>query len=122
MILLGITQIPYEKIEKIKTIDEIQNTSSNSTVLFNYDLGTLKHCHSNDVACAVIVKSITQSIYANALMAKYIICEQNIAKTLQEIAENYMFDSKIITIIDDENQIESIALKAIDGIIIRDIL
>lgn len=122
MILLGDTQIPYERIEKIATINDIQNSSPNSTVLFKYNVELLKHCHLNDLASAVIVSNLVEAIYANALRAKYIICEQNIAKTLQDIAETYMFDSKIITIICEQNEIENIALVGIDGIIYKDIL
>ena len=122
MILLGDTQIPYERIEKIATINDIQNSSPNSTVLFKYNVELLKHCHLNDLSSAVIVSNIVEAIYSNALRAKYIICEQNIAKTLQDIAETYMFDSKIITIICEQNEIENIALMGIDGIIYKDIL
>lgn len=122
MILLGDKQIPYEKIEKIATIEAIKETSSNATVLYEYNLELLKHCHLNDIPSAVIVSNLIEAIYANALMAKYIICEQNIAKTLQDIAETYMFDSKIITIICEQNEIENIALMGIDGIIYKDIL
>lgn len=122
MILLGDTQIPYERIEKIATINDIQNSSPNSTVLFKYNVELLKHCHLNDLSSAVIVSNIVEAIYSNALRAKYIICEQNIAKTLQDIAETYMFDSKIITIICEQNEIENIALMGIDGIIYKDFL
>lgn len=122
MIFLGDSNIPYETIEKITSIQMIEQTSPNATVLFDFDVQILQHCQKNDVLCAVIVKDITQALYANALMAKYIICEQSIAKTLQNLAENYMFDSKIITIINSSKEIENIALDGIDGVIYKGLL
>ena len=66
--------------------------------------------------------SIKEAIYANSLNAKYIISEKELAKAIQKIADNYMFDSKILAVIETNDEIEEIAQSEIDGIIYKSIL
>lgn len=122
MIILGDKIIPYEEIICINSVDEISNTKANSTILFEYDESILKYCSQNSLLFGVIVKTLKESIYANSLQAKYIICTNPLDKTIQDIAESYIFDSKILSIIEDSEQIETVALKKIDGVIYRNLL
>ncbi len=122
MILIGDENIPYETIEKIETIKDIETTKSNSTVLFNFDIDTLKYTQANDIRCIVKVTTIQELIYASNLGASYIMPESKILKSSQKLADNYMFDSKILAIIDNENQIEQMALDEIDGIIYKHLI
>lgn len=122
MILLGDKNIPFEETSYITTHEEINNTKPNSTVLFDYDIKLMKYCEENSIEYGVIVSSIKESIYANSLDAKYIICEKNISSQLQKLATNYMFDSKVLAKIENDTQIEEVALENIDGAIYKDIL
>lgn len=122
MILLGDDLVPFENLIFINSIDEIKKSSGNTTLIFEYDENLLKYCFENSLGYAVVVNSVKESIYANSLNSKYIICHKNLDKTVQKIAENYMFDSKILTIINNCNEIEEIALKEIDGIIYKKLL
>jgi hypothetical protein len=122
VILLGDKDIIYEKIEKVKYCEDIKKTQSNSTVLFSFDLKILKYTFKNSINCAVIVSNIKDLIYSSKLNAKYIIVDDSILLKSQKIAENYMFDSKILAIINCCDEIENIALKGIDGIIYKNIL
>ena len=70
----------------------------------------------------VYVKSIKEAIYATNFNTKYIICENELAKKLQKIADNYMWDSKILTIIKSSDDFEKVALEEIDGAIYSDLL
>ena len=117
MILIGDDNISYENIERIDSIKDISSTKPQSTALFNFDLEILKHTQVNDINSAVIVNNIREVIYASSLNARYIIVENNLSKIAQKIADNYMFDSKILVIIKDENEIEQSAIDEIDGII-----
>jgi hypothetical protein len=76
----------------------------------------------NNINFAVIVNSIKESIYANSLNAKYILPKKRVLESIQKVAENYMFDSKILATIQDEDEIENIALKQIDGVIYKNIM
>ncbi|MCK5110186.1 MAG: hypothetical protein KAQ94_01610 [Arcobacteraceae bacterium] len=122
MILIGDENIPYENIEKINNIEDIKNTKPNSTVLFNFDIEILKYTKLHDINSAVIANDIKEVIYASSMDAKYIIPIGDIVIQTQKIADNYMFDSKILAVIDNSNEIVEMALKEIDGIVYRYIL
>ncbi|WP_419764761.1 MAG: hypothetical protein ACNI28_13320 [Arcobacter sp.] len=122
MIIIGDKLIPYEETFYISSIDEISNTKPNSTIFFEYDENILKYCFENGLLFGVIINSLKESIYANSLQAKYIICTNALDKTIQDLAENYMFDSKVLSIIDTSEQIESVATNKIDGVIYKDLL
>ncbi|WP_321315605.1 hypothetical protein [Halarcobacter sp.] len=117
MILIGDNLIPHKACFFIDSIMDIEHTEPNSTLIFNYDENLLLYCRKNHISCAVVISSIKEAIYCNALNSKYIICDRKIAKNIQKIAENYMFDSKILAIIESDDEIEKIALSEIDGAI-----
>ncbi len=117
MILIGDGNIPYEDIKKVSSIKNILSTKPNSTVLFDFDFELLKYTVQNDINSAVVVSNIKEVIYANSLNARYIIVNKILAQKVQKIADNYMFDSKILVIIKDEDEIEQNAIYEIDGVI-----
>ncbi|MFV7790375.1 hypothetical protein ACNO6Z_05900 [Aliarcobacter lanthieri] len=122
MIIIGDKLVPYEEIFFISRIEEIKNTKPNSILVFNYDEAIVKYCFQNSLNFAVVVENLKEAIYANSLNAKYIISKIKLAKKIQKVAENYMFDSKILAIIDSNDELENIAKKEIDGIIYRKLL
>lgn len=122
MILIGDPNIAYEAIENITSIEDIKKSAPSSTVLFDFDIEILKYTNVNDIESAVIAHSIKEVIYASSLGAKYIIPRVNILIQSQKIADNYMFDSKILAVIEESEEIEKIALDEIDGVIYKAIL
>lgn len=122
MILIGDKNIPFETIKKISVIGDIETSDPNSTVIFNFDIGFLKYCKENDINSAVMVSNIKEAIYANSLEARYIIVTKEQSLQLQKIATDYMFDSRILCIIESEAEIEEVALKGIDGVIYKELL
>ncbi len=122
MILIGDNLVPYEKIFMIYHKNQIKETEANSTIIFNYNSDIMKYASTNSVSFAPIATTVKEAIYANALGAKYIIVKRNYAKEIQTVAENYMFDSKILAIIEHSGEIESIAKEEIDGVIYKNIL
>jgi hypothetical protein len=74
------------------------------------------------VKYGVIVSSIKEAIYANALGAKYIISDINTAERIQKVAQNYMFDSRILAIIKDSSLLEEAATKEIDGVVYQNLI
>ncbi len=122
MILIGDELVPYGQISFISNIEQINSTKANSIILFNYDEVLLKYAYENELSSAVIVKSIKDAIYCNNLNVKYIISEKSLSKQIQKIADNYMFDSKNLVIIDSNDEFEEIAITEIDGIIYRSLI
>lgn len=119
MIIIGDKLVPFEDIQYIENAENIKSTKANSTVIFNYDEKVLEYCYKNEISLAVIVISIKEAIYCNSLNVKYIISEKELAKKIQKIADNYMYDSKNLAIIDSNEEFESIAENEIDGVIYR---
>jgi len=122
MILLGDEHIEFECIVKVSSIEDIKNTPPNSTVAFSFDMDILKYTNQNEINCAIKVDSIKELIYANLLNAKYIIPNKSILKDSQKIADNYMFDSKVLALINEADEIEKLALDGIDGAIYEKLL
>lgn len=122
MILIGDKIVPYETCFFIDTKEKIENTKPNSTLIFNYNEELLTFCKENNIFCAVIVNNIREAVYCNALNSRYIICKKAISKNIQKIAENYMFDSKVLTVIEKSDEIEEVALSEIDGVIYSHLL
>ena len=122
MILIGDKLVPFEDIFLIKNIKDIENTKANSTVLFDFNEEILIYCYKNELASAVIVNSIKEAIYCNNLNVKYIISEKELSIELQKVADNYMYDSKILAVIDSNEELEQVAKLEIDGIIYRNLI
>ncbi|WP_375723781.1 hypothetical protein LXN10_14905 [Arcobacter sp. KX21116] len=122
MIILGDDLVPFEETSFIKEIENIKNTKANSTILFDFNENFLKYSYENNLFVGVIVHTLKEALYANALHAKYIICDKPLDKTIQDVAENYMFDSKILTIIEASDELEIVAIDKIDGAIYKNLL
>ena len=122
MILIGDKLVPYAEFCNISSITDIQNTEPNSVVSFRYNEKLLTYCAQNELNFAVVISSLKEAIYANSLNAYYIICDKDLSQSVQKIADNYMFDSKVLAIIDTAEEIEEMAQKEIDGIIYKDMI
>jgi hypothetical protein len=121
MIIIGNENIQTPEFVKITNIEEIKNTSASSVVAFDFDVKIAKYCNEHDVSYAVISDKITDAVFANALKASFIITKEN-SMQVQKLAENYMFDSKILQMIEDDNAIEQVALCGIDGVVYQSLL
>lgn len=117
MIIVGNRYIQCDDFVSVDSIDEIQNTPSNSTLIFSYDLEIMSYCFSNKLPYAVYISDITEAIFGNNLGAKYLITGKTHSFEVQKVAENYMFDSKVLVVIDGDAMIEEIAKNGIDGVI-----
>jgi len=122
MILIGDPHIPYESITRVDSKEDITKTEPNTTVVFEMNMELLSYCTGNSLHCGVIAKNTLEVIYAHNLGARYIIVPKELAKQMQELADNYMFDSKILAIISNTDEIAVCAEQHIDGIIYEDIL
>lgn len=122
MILIGDENIAYENILKITNISDIKNTQANSTLLFDYNIDLIKYCHNNSLKFCVVISNIKELIYSSQFDTKYIISSKELSIKAQKIAENYMFDSKILAIIENSEEIIWIAQNEIDGAIYKKVL
>lgn len=120
MLIFGHRFIDSENFYHIQSIDAIKNTPSSSTIVVDFkeeNLDIIKHAVVNYMPLAINVENITQIIYASSLGATYIVLEKELAKTAQNLADNYLFDAKILVHVEQEDEIEELALLGVDGII-----
>lgn len=71
----------------------------------------------------ILVKNKIQAVIANANAISFLVCENlELAKTLQDIANDYLFDSKIALLISDDGELEKAIDARIDAVIYKSIL
>jgi hypothetical protein len=120
MLLFGHRFIKSEKFYHIIDVDAIEKTPPSSTLYIKFNeenLDIIEYAYANSIAFALSVADVTELIYASALGARYIVVSNELAKSAQEIAENYLFDAKILTKIKDEDAIQEMAELGIDGVL-----
>ena len=117
LIILGDDSIDCKQIVPITNFSQLQNTSPDDIVQLNFDIKLLKKLSTNDIGSLVVANSIYEVVYANTLKADYILVPKNITTQAQKIADNYMFDSKIIVSISTKKQLEVYATEGIDGVV-----
>ncbi len=120
MLLFGHRFIASERFYHIDDITSISHTPANALLYVMFDennLDILQHMQRNALRFGVEVANITELIYAENFGADYIVVLASLAKEAQQIAESYLFDAKIIAKIDEENDIESMAYKGVDGVL-----
>ncbi len=120
MLIFGHRFIKSDTFFHVSNIDALDNTPPSSTVYLSFseeNLDIINHAIQNDISIALSVENITQIIYASSLEASYIIVSKDLAKIAQDIANNYLFDAKILANIENEEEIEELALLGVDGVI-----
>lgn len=122
MKIIGDKIVPFKEFFKVLNIEEIKNTKPNSLLFFEFNEELLKYCFEQNLNFFVEIFSIKEGLYANNLNAKYIVCKKSLAKKMQKIADNYMFDSKILAVIKSSEELEEIALNEIDGAIYKELI
>ena len=120
MLIYGHRFIQSEHLYHILDIDSISNTPPSSTIFVEFseeNLDIINHIKSNFIPLALGVKNITQIIYASSLGASFIIVSKELALSAQNLANNYLFDAKILVSIEDEDEIEELAILGVDGVV-----
>jgi hypothetical protein len=120
MLIFGHRFIESKKFYYINSINSIKNTPPSSNILVEFNennLDIINHLQINSINFALEVKNITEIMYASALGSSYILVKKSLAMVAQNLAQNYLFDSKILVHINNEDEIEEFALMGVDGII-----
>ena len=123
MLIVGHSEIAHQKFVRVESLEQIAQSRNDEVVWFPYngDFNLLKHCASNEVAFGVLVESVSDFVLSASFMPHYLIVRHS-AQTFQQVAQNYLFDSKVLYVIKSEDEIESLAKLGIDGVIFADAL
>ncbi len=117
MLVLNHKDLKSEIFSKINSIQEIKFTQSNSTLIFDFNIEICNYCNQNSLEFGVRIKRVKEVIFSANLNAKYIfINDEELILKAQKIADDYMYDSKIILEIKSEEELEWSAINAIDGV------
>jgi len=120
MLLFGHPWVESRFFAKVFSIEEIKSTEPKDIVLLeplNVSIELARYCHENDIEFAVSVGSIHEAIVTNALGAGYILAQFEMAIALQKVADEYMFDTRVLVLVESEKAIESMARFGIDGVV-----
>jgi len=120
MIIIGHPWVDFPVFKKVFSPEEIGQQNTNEIVLLEplpESIQMARYCQEHRIAFAITVSKVRNALFANALGARYIICQQEDAMEIQPIAERYLFDTKVLVLIDDEKEIERMARFSIDGVI-----
>lgn len=120
MIVIGHPWIESPKFYKVFSMDDIKQSEPGSIVVLEplVDSHQLaQYCQKNNIDYAVPVGKLKEAIFANALGASYIICEEDDAMMIQPIAQEYLFDTRVLVLINEEREITKVARSLIDGVI-----
>ncbi len=120
MLIFGHPWVPSPSFKKVFSQEELSKISEDEIVLLEplTEAIQLAHaCRDHGVPFAVTVNEVRNALIANALGADYIVCQQEDAIEVQPLAERYLFDAKILVLIDGEKEIERMARFSIDGVI-----
>jgi hypothetical protein len=120
MIIVGHPWVASPTFKKVFNPEEIGKLAEEEIALLEplpESIEMAQYCQSHGIGFAITVNEIRNALLANALGAAYIICQQEDAIEIQPIAERYLFDTKILVLIEDEKEIERMARFSIDGVI-----
>lgn len=120
MLLIGHPLLQNEKFYYITAMEQMAQTKPNATLFFDFDVPLSNYAQAQQVTFALHVKNIKELVLANALGASFFIVDKSLAINAQKVADDYLFDGKVMLLGMDENDIEFVALNAIDGIIFKD--
>lgn len=123
MIIIGHDLIDFKPFYAVKNSDEAAKIPPNSTVIFKFEGNEriIKFCQKNSINFAVETDSSKEALLTNAAGASYIVSSvSTAAQNIQDLAEHYLFDAKILFKINHENEITDVAAKGIDGVLLPD--
>ena len=120
MLLFGHPYIDFKPFYHIDEIDEIEQTPANSTLFIHFresNLDIIQHMRQNNLTFALEAATLSEVVYAHNLGAKYIVVKETLAKSAQDVAENYLFDAKILCRMTKEETLDEKISEGIDGVI-----
>ncbi len=120
MLIFGHPWVESPRFVKVFSIDDIAKTKPSDILLLeplSVSIDLVRYCQKNSLSFAPTMSSIKEALLANALGADYIFCQFEQAIVAQKIANEYLFDTKILVLIEGERGIETMARFGIDGVV-----
>ena len=120
MLIFGHPWIQTPLFKKVFLQEEITKVSPEEIILLeplSDSIALAQYCQVQQKSFAITVNTITEALFANALGGHYIICQQEDAIRIQSVVQEYLLDTKVLTLIASEKEIQKMAEHGIDGVI-----
>lgn len=119
MLIFGHKLIKHDEFIVVKS----EKAFANGVNCFIYDEKLIEKALKKGVKFAIFAKNADEILLSNALKAEFIIIEnENLAKKAAKMAEFYLFDSKILLIVNNFKNFSKAYKIGVDGVILKDIL
>lgn len=106
--------------KEVSTGEELSFDAKGKLKYFRFEieeLGTYKELVSSGADVALGVSDIKELVYACNLGVKYALTNKEDAAIMQRIVDSYMYDTKLLAIIYEEDELEWAASAEIDGVV-----
>ncbi len=120
MLIFGHPWVPSPSLKKVFSQEDLAKIEEGEIVLLEPLAEAIQlahYCREHAIPFAVTVNEIRNALIANALEADFIVCQQEDGIEIQPLAERYLFDAKVLVLIEEEKEIERMARFSIDGVI-----
>ena len=118
MLILNHSVVSPLEICVVDSLQDIQDSLPSAFLILRGDLTIAHFCYHNGLDYASVIQIIKEALLLVNLGVKFLICEDlEMAKELQNLAENYLFDAKVLLCIKEEEEMLEIAKLGIDGVI-----
>ena len=100
----------------------LDTTPAGSIVITPFNRKEIEAYEAYAPVLGLIVYTLGEFIIAAKCGVQYAVCPYELAPTLQKAADNYLYDTKVLAIVEDEDAIEQAARDELDGVIRADLL
>jgi len=123
MLIFGHKWIASPIFIEISTIEEVKDTPPNSVVILDMPtddtIGILIHCSKNNIKFALKIDKTKDMILASNLGASYAITSEPISiEKFQKIANEYLYDMKLLLVVPTLDNVDSYSQIGLDGVLL----
>ncbi len=122
MLIIGDKRVKSTPFFRVKTIEQIQKTLPNSIIVVNNlfeNIDIVYFLQENELSFAIEITTLKEALFANALGAQFVIANFDLAKEVQILANEYLWDMKVLVTISKDSELEVVAKAFIDGVIYK---
>ncbi|MBZ7946428.1 hypothetical protein H2264_00440 [Campylobacter sp. RM10541] len=114
---------PLVKNLNFNFIEKIENLQNDQISCFFYDEKIIQKAKNENLDFAIFIQNKNEIFLSNAFEAKFLIFkDEKLAKFASEVAEFYLFDSKILMMVENFDDLEKAYDLRVDGVILKDFI
>ncbi|HEB9308804.1 TPA: hypothetical protein RZK30_001564 [Campylobacter coli] len=104
-------------------INESKKLKKDQISCFLYNEEIIQNAKNENLDFAVLIQDKNEIFLSNALGAKFLLFDdENLARFASEVAEFYLFDSKILLLVENLHKLEKAYKLRLDGVILKSLI